>query len=115
MTHWYRRADLSPIPLDSGAGLDELGREMADPDRTVARSTVGDAEVSTVFLVIDHQWGNGPPLLWETMIFGGVHNEDQWRYSTLAAARAGHEQVVRHLLAECLADEQCIGPVVSTR
>jgi len=34
--------------------------------------------VSTVFLGIDHAW-SGPPLLWETMVFGGPLNEEQDR------------------------------------
>ncbi len=32
----------------------------------------------------------GPPLLFETMIFGGEHDQEQWRYSTWEEAEAGH-------------------------
>ena len=46
--------------------------------------------VSTVFLGLDHQWGNGPPLLFETMIFGGPHDQNQRRYSTWGEAEDGH-------------------------
>lgn len=35
----------------------------------VAKTTVGEHWVSTVFLGLDHQWGDGPPLLYETMVF----------------------------------------------
>lgn len=31
-----------------------------------------DVRVSTVFLGLDHCWNGGKPILWETMIFGGV-------------------------------------------
>jgi hypothetical protein len=48
--------------------------------------------VSTVWLGLDHQWGNGPPLIFETMIFGGDHDEEQWRYSTREQAEAGHRR-----------------------
>lgn len=43
--------------------------------------TVGDVpvRVSTVFLGLDLSWGREPPLLWETMVFGGALNEDQAR------------------------------------
>jgi hypothetical protein len=56
-------------------------------------------EVSTVPLMIDHQWGSGPPLLWETMIFGPDGGDPQWRYNTMAAAHHGHDTLVAALLA----------------
>lgn len=65
--------------------------------RRVARTQVEDVEVSTVFLGIDHQWSEGPPLLFETMIFGDAHDEYQWRWTTRVQALAGHDQVVTAL------------------
>lgn len=50
--------------------------------------------VSTVFLGINHQWGDGPPMLFETMIFGGIHDQEQWRYSTWDEAQEGHDRAV---------------------
>lgn len=52
----------------------------------------GKAWVSTVFLGLDHSFGNGKPLLFETMIFGGDHDEYQERYSTWDEAEAGHRK-----------------------
>lgn len=41
--------------------------------RIVKRSTIGPYMVSTVFLGVDHRFdGEGPPILWETMVFGEV-------------------------------------------
>lgn len=37
----------------------------------------GDVGISTIFLGLNHQYGNGPPLLWETMVFGGGEDLDQ--------------------------------------
>jgi hypothetical protein len=52
--------------------------------------------VSTVFLGIDHNFGlNGPPLLFETMIFGGPHDQYQDRYATRDEALAGHAKAMR--------------------
>ena len=51
----------------------------------------GDVRVSTVFLGIDHSFGLGPPLLWETMIFGGAHDDYCERYASYAEAVKGHE------------------------
>lgn len=54
------------------------------------------ARVSTVWLGLDHSFGDGPPLIFETMIFGGGFGElDMDRYSTFADAVAGHEQMVQ--------------------
>jgi hypothetical protein len=46
--------------------------------------------VSTVFLGLDHSFGSEAPLLFETMIFGGKHNEYQARCSTWDEAIKQH-------------------------
>lgn len=64
-------------------------------DRTLSKSILPDGvEVSTVFMGLDHQWGDGPPLLWETMVFGGPYDQEQVRYHTRQQALAGHAQMV---------------------
>jgi hypothetical protein len=78
-----------PMGLWEWAAIMESGQ-----DRHVADDMVGLVRVSTVWLGLNHNWGEGPPLIFETMVFGGVHDEDQWRYPTEAAALAGHDQVV---------------------
>jgi hypothetical protein len=60
----------------------------------VAKATVSGADVSTVFLGLDHSFGHGPPLLFETMIFGGERDQYQERYSTLQDAMDGHDRAV---------------------
>ena len=44
-------------------------------DRTVGNDMFlcpsGEATISTVYLGLDHSFGNGPPLFFETMIFCG--------------------------------------------
>jgi len=56
------------------------------------------ASVSTVFLGLDHQFGNGPPLLFETLVQGD-HPLDGYmdRYSTWAEAEEGHKRIVEML------------------
>lgn len=54
--------------------------------------------VSTVFLGLDHNFiRQGPPVLWETMIFRPDSYEDMYckRYTSLAAAKAGHRRALR--------------------
>lgn len=63
-------------------------------DRIVAKDKIGDVLVSTVFLGLDHSFGSGPPLIFETMVFGGEHNEDMDRYSTWDEAVRGHNNIL---------------------
>ena len=67
------------------------GEFMGDDDRRrVAITEINGTEISTVFTGIDSTLGDGPPLLWETMIFGGEHDSFQERYTSMNAAIAGH-------------------------
>jgi hypothetical protein len=59
--------------------------------RHVADEVRGGIRVSTVFLGVDHQFGDGPPLLFETMIFADDGCDLFGRYSTWTAAEKGHE------------------------
>jgi hypothetical protein len=64
-------------------------------DRSVADDTFGPVRVSTVFLGLNHNFFRaGPPVLWETMIFGGRHDEYMERYSSYAQALEGHARAV---------------------
>ena len=67
--------------------------------RIVAKTDTSNGQVSTVFLVHNHQWGSGPPLIYETMIFNGTFAGAQWRYSTREQAEAHHKYVVDTLNA----------------
>lgn len=74
--------------------------EAAGDKRIVKQENLPTGErVSTVFLGIDSGWGNEKPQLFETMIFGGVHNEYQERYSTWDEAEAGHKRAVEMIFA----------------
>jgi hypothetical protein len=82
--------EVKPVDLMTWASWFEKNRT----NRHVGNDTVGDVRVSTVFLGLDHSFGEGPPMLFETMIFGGEHDEDQWHYSTWAEAEAGHARAL---------------------
>ena len=74
-------------------------------DRQVAHNifgheAIGEIEVSTVFLGINHRFGDdGPPLVFETMIFGGGDGLNGYtdRCSTWADAEAMHAKAVQHV------------------
>jgi hypothetical protein len=66
-------------------------------NRRVAFDEMPDGSVvSTVFLGIDHNFSlEGPPILFETMILGGPHDQYQDRYATKDEAIAGHAKALR--------------------
>lgn len=68
--------------------------QYANDQRRVARTEREGVEISTVFLGLDHRFGSGPPLLYETMVFGGEHNGKMDRYATKEEALTGHERMV---------------------
>lgn len=59
---------------------------------TVMRQDVDGITISTVFLGLDHSYpgDNTKPLLWETMIFGGEHDQYQERYYSFDDAVDGY-------------------------
>ena len=61
--------------------------------RRVADTRTAGVRVSTVFLGLDHRWGGGgPPLVFETMIFGGPYDQYQDRYGSWDDAVLGHRR-----------------------
>lgn len=93
MSHYYNRKG-DPITL-----LEWSESYQSDQQR-VAEDNVGPWWVSTVWLGLNHQYGDGPPLIFETMIFpknGDDINYDghySERYSTEAEAIEGHKRAV---------------------
>ena len=75
---------------------EEWAALMEDPDyRFLARTEVGENVVSTVWLGLDHSFGEGlMPLIFETMVFP---RGTQQRYMTKELALEGHEKMVTRL------------------
>lgn len=72
--------------------LQEWG-EFFHKNRVVEQTDIGKIFVSTVFLGLDHNFfGDGPPKIFETMIFGGHEDFDgyQSRTSTWDEAEREH-------------------------
>lgn len=64
--------------------------------------------VSTVWLGVDYNFSRqGPPLIFETMIFGNhlLAEDACWRYATEEEALAGHARVVKALRTARLTEE----------
>ena len=90
--------------------LDADGNPVSEPDmmkwaqwfekaeRHVGNETIGDSKISTVFLGLDHAFGGGAPVLWETMVFGGALDQEQDRCSgSREQAEAMHAQMVKRV------------------
>lgn len=65
-------------------------------ERIVKRQELGPWLISTVFLALDHSFGDGPPLLFETMVFpnGDWGDLECERYATYEEAEKGHDAMV---------------------
>lgn len=88
--------DNNPVPTDD---VVEWGKFFKTNNRQLAEDFVRNSRISTVFLGLDHSHSdNGPPILYETMIFGGKFDGEQWRYRTRAEALDGHVAAVRLVL-----------------
>lgn len=91
-------------PIADQYVLDDRGEPVPEPDllkwsqwfgsadRSVASTEFGNVRVSTVFLGLDHGFGGPRRLLYETMIFGGEHDEWCSRAATREEAEMIHAE-----------------------
>jgi hypothetical protein len=79
--------------------LMEWAKWFEQADRSVAKDDVNGVSVSTVFLGLDHAFGESQPMLFETMVFGGDLDQEQARYSTWDEAETGHKEMVARVCA----------------
>lgn len=87
MSDYYVLDGKMPVRV---ADVREWGRRFEKDNRVVAKTKVPGADVSTVFLGLDHAFDNGPPQLFETMIFGGPDDGYCERCSTWEEAEKQH-------------------------
>jgi hypothetical protein len=86
-----------PIPASDAL---EWGLSFKSAARHVADERIGPYRISTVFLGIDHNFmREGPPVLWETMVFGvGYRDIALLRCSgAREQAEAMHQRMVKHV------------------
>ncbi len=70
-------------------------------NRRIGYDKIGDVEISTVFLGIDHGGTArrlGDLVLFETMVFGDSRDETCVRYTSLASAKKGHRAMRRRVM-----------------
>ena len=99
---WNRQGE--PLTLaEWGALLEDKSEDERAAYKRVAEDTLPNRRwVSTVWLGLNHRFGPGKPLIFETMIAQLAEDEDephewldyQMRYATEAEALAGHDEAI---------------------
>ena len=106
----YKLDGTKVIPCDN---LIEWGEWFEKADRQVALTELEGVRVSTIFLGIDHSFGNGKPILFETMVFGkdkdgkcDYRDQECERYTTRDEAIKGHNKMVSRFMEKKLKASQ---------
>jgi len=100
---YYVLRNRTPVPVHNPL---EWARAFETGDRRVALDVIEqpDADpvtVSTVFIGVDHNWSpKGPPLVFESLVFGGPLEGHMYRYSTWEKAAAGHKILTDEAVVE---------------
>ncbi|HLB64240.1 MAG TPA: hypothetical protein VJJ46_05320 [Anaerolineales bacterium] len=100
----YARLDpdhrVVPCTLEEWGTLFSWEPGCFEKERRVAWTGLVGAEVSTVFLGLNHAYADGADEWFETLVFGGPHDGELERYATWDEAIAGHEATVERLREE---------------
>lgn len=99
MNHYILDANGDPVPEPDYLAWARWFETSVVARRVDQTNLANGVMVSTVFLGIDHrQLVDGPPILYETLVFGGIMDGEGQRYATRAEARCGHEEMVSAVL-----------------
>jgi hypothetical protein len=94
----YKLIDKKPVKIHNTL---EWAKQMEISNRRISEDFIetelGIVRISTVFLGIDHNHFGGVPILFETMIFGGLNDQYQKRYHTYEGAEANHKRIVEKI------------------
>lgn len=104
-THYFLNPDHTYTPCD----LMTWARQFENEDRKLAFDIINNHGVSTVWIGLNQNYGEGPPLVFETMVFDqNVFSNDTYRdlYSTWDEALAGHQLAIEWVKNGCKEDER---------
>jgi hypothetical protein len=96
--------DGNPVPCDDVLVWAEWYEQSRSNNCRVVKQDWAETEdttvgVSTVFLALDHAFMGGPPILWESLVFGTSLDGEMRRYRSKAEALRGHEELVQRVRA----------------
>ena len=95
--YWILDENNDPVPVED---VVQWAEKFMSQDRQVAKTQLQGAAVSTVFLGLDLNPGDGPPWLYETLVFEDADADFEiaslgpWRASTKEQALEAHRNVV---------------------
>ena len=85
------------------------GRLLCDAFSSERRE--GATRISTVFLGLDHRFvGQGPPILFESLVFDGPYADLMARYCTLREAEKGHAKIEKTIMEAMNKEDYDIRP-----
>lgn len=107
MTHYFLNSDHTFRECDLMEWADQFEEMIKENTKHVAEDIINDHHVSTVWLGLNHNYSDGPPLLFETMVFKGEGAIDIYmdRYATWNDAVEGHKKAMQWVLDGCKEDE----------
>lgn len=107
MDNYILDEQLNPVQVSMEESFLVSGEEDWEDKRRMALTTFTSGErVSTVFLAIDHNHGEGTPIVFETLAFdkdGHGLDETMSRYVTFDEAILGHKRMVERICMNSLA------------
>jgi hypothetical protein len=93
MFYFYNLKRKRPIPCSMREA--KVGKRVTLKKIRMGKTLV---RISTVFLGLDQNFlTSGPPILFETMVFGGPYNGLTRRYPTWSRSVRGHRKIVKLL------------------
>ncbi len=97
MNDYYYDYDGNAVGLEEWSKLIEEKHSNPEGRWRIGKDRIGESEVSTVWLGLNHNYGAGPPLIFETLVFGGELADEMDRYSTEREAQLGHKLMVQRV------------------
>ena len=98
MNQWQQRSLYWVLDGHEVRPVDDVvawGQWFHTANRQVAHTALpSGTSISTVFIGLDHSFRDGPPLLFETLVFGGACDGEMSRYATWQEAMIGHAVMV---------------------
>jgi hypothetical protein len=94
---FYQLVGKEIVPIEDDDPI-KWAKAFGSDNRHIALDEIPGVDVSTVFLGLDHGYGDGPPVLFETMVFGGPYDQNMERYTTYDEAVIGHQKMVAKVM-----------------
>ena len=98
-SQYYILSEGNPLPCDEQTWVLWFSKHYEE--RICERTKIGEIIVLTMFLGLDHNSNPNDqfPLIFETIIFGGEHDQAMWYDSTLEQARARHTEACQLVIS----------------